>query len=117
MRSTVEQALCLHRFFVSISMKAHERYGTVMIAVRESDWHASPEAHHQMTQIGLLYQKMKKRCVGSLDSDAVYFVGSCMGFHLAIESSPGKFRRLSEAEHLRFKRQSRLKGLHCWDPK
>ncbi len=68
-----------------------------------------------MTQVDRLYQKTKKRCVGSLDGDAVYFVGSSMGFHLAIECPPGVFRRLSEAEHLRFKRQSRLKGLHCWE--
>ena len=111
MRPAVEQALCLHRFFLSIPMAARASCGTAVIAVREADWHA----HHQMTQFDRLYQKTKKRCVGSLDSDAVYFVGSRMGFHLAIEYSPGEFRRLSEGEHLRFKRQSRLKGVHYWD--
>lgn len=115
MRPAVEQALCLHRFSLSIPMAARESCGTAVIAVRESDWHATPEAHHQMAQCDRLYQKTKKRCVRSLDSDAVYFVGSSMGFHLAIEYSPGEFRRLSEGEHLRFKRQSRLKGLHYWD--
>lgn len=64
-----------------------------------------------MTQTDRQYQNAKKRCVGSLDEVAVYFVGSCVGFHLAIEDSPGEFRRLSESEHLRFKRQSRIKGL------
>jgi len=57
-------------------------------------------------------EKIAKRCVGSLDDEAVYFVGSSMGFHLAIECSPGEFRKLSETEHLRFKRQSRIKGFH-----
>ena len=65
-----------------------------------------------MAQSDRLYEQTKKRCVGSLDDAAVYFVGSCMGFHLAIECSPGEFRRLSEIDHLRFKRQSRIKGLH-----
>jgi len=64
-----------------------------------------------MAQRDLLCEKITKRCVGSLDNEAVYFVGSRMGFHLAVESSPGEFRRLSEAEHLRFKRQSRIEGL------
>lgn len=56
-------------------------------------------------------EKAKKRCVGTLDGDAVYFVGSRVGFHLAIEDSAGEFRRLSESEHVRFKRQSQIKGL------
>jgi hypothetical protein len=56
-------------------------------------------------------EKIAKRCVGSLDDEAVYFVGSRVGFHLAVECSPGELRRLSEAEHLRFKRQSRIEGL------
>lgn len=57
------------------------------------------------------YEKVKKRRVGFLDDVAVYFVGSRMGFHLAIEDSGGEFRTLSESEHLRFKQQSRIKGL------
>ncbi len=61
------------------------------------------------------YLKTKSRCVGSLGDRAVYFVGSRVGFHLAIESPSGEFRRLTEAEHLRFKRQSRLKGVHYQD--
>ena len=61
------------------------------------------------------YLRTKSRCVGSLGDRAVYFVGSRVGFHLAIESPYGEFRRLTEAEHLRFKRQSRLKGLHYQD--
>jgi|GEM_PF-6255714 len=61
------------------------------------------------------YLKTKSRCVGSLGGRAVYFVGSRVGFHLAIESPSGEFRRLTEAEHLRFKRQSRLKGVHYLD--
>jgi len=105
-------------FILAIPMAgAHVRCGSAVIAFHESDSHAVPEAHHQMTQSDRLYQKTKKRCVGSLDSDAVYFVGSRMGFHLAIECPPGEFRRLSEAEHFRFKQQSRLEGLRCWDQK
>ncbi len=65
-----------------------------------------------MTQTDRLFEKTKKRCVGSLGDDAVYFVGSKMGFHLAIEGSPGKLSRLTEAEHLRFRLQSRIEGLH-----
>ena len=64
-----------------------------------------------MTQSDRLYEKAKKRCVGSLDHAAVYFIGSCVGFHLAVEYSPGEFRRLSDIDHLRFKRQSRIEGL------
>jgi hypothetical protein len=81
---------------------------------RESDprrWMHKEEAYERMTQTDCQYEKVKKRCVGSLDDVAVYFVGSRMGFHLAIEESPGEFRRLSESEHLRFKQQSRIKGL------
>ncbi|MBN1857874.1 hypothetical protein JW848_01575 [Candidatus Bipolaricaulota bacterium] len=65
-----------------------------------------------------LYATRTNRCVGSLDDAAVYFVGSRLGFHLAIESSPGEFRRLSETEHLRFRQQSRIEGLsygQYWD--
>ena len=57
------------------------------------------------------HEKAKRRCVGSLDGHDVYFVGSRLGFHLAIECSPGVFRRLSEREHVRFKLQSRIDGL------
>jgi len=64
-----------------------------------------------MTPSDRLYEKAKKRCVGSLDDEAVYFVGSRMGFHLAVEYSPGEFRKLSETEHLRFRQQSRIEGL------
>jgi len=58
------------------------------------------------------YEMAKKRCVGILDGRAVYFVGSRSSFHLAIETSPGELRSLSEAEHLRFKKQSRIEGLN-----
>jgi|GEM_PF-2185981 len=53
------------------------------------------------------YARAKKRCVGSLDGNAVYFVGSIVGFYLVIESAPGLLRKLSEEEHLQFKVQSR----------
>jgi hypothetical protein len=66
--------------------------------------------HTQMIEPDRLCEKTKKRCVGSLNDEPVYFVGSRTSFHLAVESSPGVFRRLSEAEHLRFKRQSRIEG-------
>jgi hypothetical protein len=69
-------------------------------------------ARQQMAPSDRLYERAKKRCVGSLDDEAVYFVGSGMGFHLAIEYSPGEFRRLSEPDHLRFKLQSRINGHH-----
>jgi hypothetical protein len=61
-------------------------------------------------------EKAKKRCVGALDGHAVYFVGSRMGFHLAVERAPGVFRRLSEKEHLRFRLQSRVDGLDYGTP-
>ena len=61
-------------------------------------------------------EKAKKRCVGSLDGHAVYFVGSRMGFHLAVECTPGVFRRLSEKEHLRFRLKSRVDGLDYGTP-
>ena len=87
------------------------------VEVSQRGWpNVGPSMHkqavrQQMTQSDNLYEKAKKRCVGSLDDDAVYFVGSRTSFHLAIEYSPGEFRRLSETEHLRFKRQSRVEGL------
>lgn len=68
-------------------------------------------AQQQMARPDRSYEKAKERCVGFLDDKAVYFVGSNTSFHLAIEYSPGELRRLSEAEHLRFKRQSRIEGL------
>lgn|GEM_PF-5706696 len=61
-------------------------------------------------------EKAKKRCVGALDGQAIYFVGSRVGFHLAIERAPGVFRRLSEKEHLRFRLQSRVDGLDYGSP-
>ena len=64
-----------------------------------------------MTQTERQYENAKKRRVGFLNDAAVYFVGSRIGFHLAVEDSPGELRRLSESEHLRFKQQSRVKGL------
>jgi len=64
-----------------------------------------------MTPSDFLYKKAKERCVGILDGDAVYFVGTRTSFHLAIECSPGRFRRLSETERSRFRRQSRIDGL------
>jgi len=70
----------------------------------------------QMAQPDRLYEKAKERCVGFLDDKAVYFVGSNTSFHLAIECSPGELRELSETEHLRFKRQSRIEGLHYGRP-
>jgi len=69
-----------------------------------------------MAQPDCLYERAMKRCVGFLDGEAVYFVGSNSSFHLAIECSPGELRRLSETEHLRFKRQSRIEGLHYGRP-
>jgi len=66
----------------------------------------------QMTPSDRPHERTKKRCVGSLDGMAVYFVGSRVGFHLVIEYSPGEFHRLSESDHLRFKRQSRIEGHH-----
>jgi hypothetical protein len=69
-------------------------------------------AHRQMTAASdILCEKTKKRRVGALDDKAVYFIGGRMGFHLALEISPGQIRRLSEIEHLRFKKQSRREGL------
>jgi len=76
----------------------------------EESHHRHPPLH-RMTQSDRPNEKAKRRCVGSLDGHDVYFVGSRMGFHLAIESPPGVFRKLSEAEHLRFKLQSRIDGL------
>lgn len=70
----------------------------------------------QMAQLDRSYEKAKQRCVGFLDDNAVYFVGSRTSFHLAMESSPGELRRLSENEHLRFKRQSRIEGLSYGSP-
>ena len=61
-------------------------------------------------------EKAKKRHVGALDGNVVYFVGSRMGFHLAIECTPGVLRRLSEEEHLRFRLQSRIDGLDYESP-
>ena len=66
----------------------------------------------QTTSSDCRREKAKRRCVGALDSHAVYFVGSRMGFHLVIEHSPDAFRQLSEEEHLRFKLQSRIDGLN-----
>ena len=68
--------------------------------------------HPQMTQPDRLTEKTRERCVGTLNDEAVYFVGTRTSFHLAIECSPGLFRRLSEAEHRRFKQQSRVEGIH-----
>jgi hypothetical protein len=72
---------------------------------------AEEGANEQMTPSCGLYEKAKKQCVGILDDEAVYFVGTRTSFHLAVECSPGQFRRLSETEHLRFRRQSRIEGL------
>ena len=68
-------------------------------------------AHQQMTPFDDQYERAKKRCVGILGDEAVYFVGTRTSFHLVIECSPGQFRRLSETEHLRFRKQSRIEGL------
>ena len=79
---------------------------------------AENDAHRQVDLSDALCEKTKKRCVGSLDEKAVYFIGSRSGFHLAVECFPGQIRRLSEMEHLRFKRQSRVAGLcygRFWD--
>jgi len=65
-----------------------------------------------MTEPDCTNEKTKRRRVGFLGEKGVYFVGSRTSFHLEIEFSPGEFRRLSEAEHLRFKRQSRIDGVH-----
>ena len=72
---------------------------------------AEEGAHQQMTLSDDLCERAKKRCVGILADEAVYFVGTRTSFHLAIECSPGQFRRLSETEHLRFRKQNRIEGL------
>lgn len=66
----------------------------------------------QMAQSDSLHDRAKERCVGFLDGEGVYFVGSRTSFHLVVECSPGVFRRLTEAEHLRFRRQSRIEGIN-----
>ena len=65
----------------------------------------------QMAQSAGCDDKAKERCVGFLDDSSVYFVGSRTSFHLAVECSPGVFRRLTDAEHLRFRHQSRIDGI------
>jgi len=79
--------------------------------VKREESNRNQTALHRVTQSERLHERAKKRCVGSLDGHAVYFVGSSLGFHLAIECASGAFRRLSETEHLRFKLQSRIDGL------
>jgi len=72
---------------------------------------AKEGARPQAASSDTLCERTKNRCVGSLDDKAVYFVGSRSGFHLAVECSPGRIRRLSEVEHVRFKTQSRVAGI------
>ncbi len=67
-----------------------------------------------MTRPDCPIEKTKKRCVGSLNDEPVYFIGSRIGFYLAIEFPPGRFRQLSDMEHLQFKRQSRIRGIYYW---
>lgn len=83
----------------------------VPLTYRQNVADAPEDAHRQIELSDALCEKTKKRCVGSLDDKAVYFIGSRSGFHLAVECFPGEIRRLSEMEHLRFKRQSRVAGL------
>ena len=64
-----------------------------------------------MAQDEIPCARAKKRRVGFLDKQPVYFVGSGAGFYLAVESTLGGVRRLSDAEHLRFKQQSRIEDL------
>ena len=65
----------------------------------------------QMAKPDCAYEKAKERYVGSLNGKPVYFTGSRTSFKLVIEYSPGELRSLSEAELLRFRRQSRIEGL------
>jgi len=65
----------------------------------------------QIAQSDSFHNRPKERCVGFLDGEGVYFVGSRTSFHLALECSPGVFRRLTDAEHLRFRHQSRVDGI------
>ena len=54
---------------------------------------------------------IRKRCVGSLDGDLVYFIpASNKSFYLVTESSPRHFRKLSAGQHQRFKEKSRVEN-------
>lgn len=54
---------------------------------------------------------IRKRCVGSLDGELVYFIpASNKSFYLVIESSPRHFRKLTDEEYRRFKEQSRVQN-------
>jgi len=64
-----------------------------------------------MTGIDGANANTERRCVGSLDRRPVYFSGTRTSFHLLVEYLPGKFRRLTDAEHLRFRHQSRVDGI------
>jgi hypothetical protein len=64
-----------------------------------------------MTRPHCSIDRTKWRCVGSLDDEPVYFIGSRVGFHLVIERAPGVLRRLTDGEHARFKQQSRVEGI------
>jgi hypothetical protein len=85
--------------------------GAWRVPVQKEEAKNAKEAHLEGGESDRRLEKAKKRCVGDLDGHAVYFVGSRMGFHLAIERTPGVFRRLTEKEHLRFRLQSRVDGL------
>ena len=72
----------------------------------------SPRVEARTIEPNRQYDRAKERCVGVLDGVNVYFVGSRSSFHLAIESSPGVLRLLSETEHSRFRCQSRIEGIN-----
>jgi hypothetical protein len=65
-----------------------------------------------MHEAPMLKATVRRRCVGSLNDEPVYFIGSRTSFYLAVEFSPGRFRRLSDTEHMQFKRQSRIEGIY-----
>ena len=52
---------------------------------------------------------IRKRCVGSLDGELVYFIPAPnKSFYLVIESSPSHFRKLTAGQHQRFKEKNRV---------
>jgi len=54
---------------------------------------------------------IRKRCVGSLDGELVYFIPAPnKSFYLVIESSRRHFRKLTDKEHRSFKEQSRVEN-------
>jgi len=59
----------------------------------------------------MVAELIRKRCVGSLYGEPVYFIPrDGKTFYLVIESRPRHFRQLTDDEHRRFKEQSRVEG-------